>query len=111
RQEQHMLRGSRVPWALAVLVFSLLAPACERRTSGPSAIATHLIDLYKPEMVEGRFTGEAPTPPRTEWRFDAGADPKVKGAAEVPEASKKSAATRGWDAGPGVADLAIKDRR
>lgn len=102
-----MLRAARGPSAFSVLgvVLALFVPGCGRRAN-PPVVAIHLIDQYKPEMVEGRFTGEAPTPPRTEWRFDgAGA---ADGAAEAP---KKNATTRGWEAGPGVAELAIKDGR
>jgi arylsulfatase A-like enzyme len=63
----------------------------------PGPASVRLTDLYKPASVEGRPATLAPRP-RTEWRFDA-------------PGSGKLAATRGWEAGPGVAGLAVREGR
>ncbi len=81
-------------------VLSLLWLAGCRGTSSPP-VAVRLADSYKPELVEGRVQSVLP-PPRTEWRFD--------GPAPMPPPEKFSA-TRGWEAGSGIADLAIKNGR
>src|SRR6185369_8490454 len=79
----------------------LVAAACARAPEPVARPVTlRLVDLYKKDSVLGRV--ESPPPPRSEWRFD-GAAP-----AEAPAAH---AATRGWEAGPGVAALAIRDGR
>ncbi len=65
--------------------------ACSRPTP---PIATRLADAYRPELVAGRVAEPQPRP-RTEWRFDGSGDAK--------------AAAQGWEAGPGAADVAVKD--
>ena len=72
-----------------------LTTACAGPRAGPASV--RLVDLYKPASVEGRPATLAPRP-RTEWRFDG-------------PGSGKLAATRGWEAGPGVAALAVRDGR
>jgi hypothetical protein len=72
-----------------------LSAGCAGPKAGPATV--RLADLYKPAAVEGR-PADVPPRPRTEWRFDA-------------PGSGKLAATRGWEAGPGVAGLAVRDSR
>ena len=77
----------------------LAGVACARTpASGPSL---RLADLYRPEMVEGRQPVAAEPGPRTEWRFDG---PPGEGKGPL-------IATRGFEAGPGVAGLAIRNDR
>jgi arylsulfatase A-like enzyme len=68
-------------------------------THAPTPPATRLVDLYAAESVTGRAPGRAL--PRMEWRFDAPAPPS----------KDPLTAARGWEAGPGVASLAVKDGR
>jgi arylsulfatase A-like enzyme len=76
-----------------------LTAACGTRTA-PRPVAIRLVDLYKPEMIEGRPAGPQAAPKRTEWRFDG------------PLASAgKFAATQGWEAGPGIEGLAVRNGR
>jgi arylsulfatase A-like enzyme len=60
------------------------------------------VDDFTPEAVSGGAPGPAREIPRTEWRFDGPAP------ARAPSAF---AATRGWEAGPGVTGLTIRDGR
>ncbi len=69
-------------------------------TRGPVAI--HLVNEFKPENVEGTPQETVTMPPRVEWRFD-GSTPSPSGDANP--------ATLGWQAGPGVADLQVRDGR
>ena len=88
---------ARAAWVLTAGVLA----GCTGRPDGSRDAAIHLLDQYKPELVEGRSGGGSPIP-RTEWRFDG------------PEASPgvlKPSATRGFEAGPGVAELSVKDGR
>jgi arylsulfatase A-like enzyme len=79
----------------AILPLCLAAGCTARPPQGPATV--RLADVYKPAAVEGRPATLAPRP-RTEWRFDG-------------PGSGKLAATRGWEAGPGVAGLAVRDGR
>jgi arylsulfatase A-like enzyme len=83
--------------AFAVLALLLLA-GCQG-SQAPPATTIRLVDLYKPEAVEAS-AGALVAPPRTEWRFDG------PGPSPVPP---RFAATRGWEAGPGVAELTVRD--
>jgi arylsulfatase A-like enzyme len=69
-------------------------------TRGPVAI--HLVNEINPENVEGTPQEAVTVPPRTEWRFD-GSSPSPSG--------ETDSATLGWQAGPGVADLQVRDGR
>ncbi|HEV8629872.1 MAG TPA: sulfatase [Thermoanaerobaculia bacterium] len=79
---------------------ALASLAACRRAPAPASTAIRLVDLYRPTSVQARVA--TPPPPRTEWRFD--------GAAPLP-APDKHIATRGWEAGPGVGNLRIRDGR
>lgn len=83
--------GPLLKGRLTILLMMLMCAACARPTP---PVAARLVDQYRPEMVEGR-AAESPPRPRTEWRFDGPADAK--------------APTHGWEAGPGAAELAVKD--
>ena len=77
----------------------LLIPACASPAPPPLS-TTRLVDLYEAEP------GENPAPTvaqaRTEWRFDAAAAKPVSGA---------PGATHGWEAGPMVKGLAVREGR
>ena len=64
-------------------------------------VAFRFVDHFKPEMVEGSEEVGRREIPRTEWRFD-GTIAATKG---------KLAATYGWQAGHGVAGLAVREGR
>ena len=78
-----------------------LLAGCAGRPAAPAATAIHFVDLYEQDAVAGTTRAGRPLP-RTEWRFD--------GPAPSPLPSPL-AATRGFEAGPGVADLAIQEGR
>jgi arylsulfatase len=77
----------------------ILAARCTRQAA-THTVVVRLVDLYKPAMIEGRAAGPQAPLPRTEWRFDG---PGPTGG--------KFAATRGWEAGPGIVGLAVRDGR
>ena len=87
----------RTAGPLVVLLAVAFAAGCAGRPEQAPA-TTRLVDLYKPAAVEGRPATVAPRP-RIEWRFDGLAP------------AGKFGATRGWQAGPGVAVLAVRDGR
>ena len=77
-------------WAALVLA-GTIAPACGREAPRPASV--RLVDVFDAKLVEGTSAQKATPIRRTEWRFD-GAPPSPAPAA--------FAATRGWEAGPGV---------
>jgi arylsulfatase A-like enzyme len=122
----------------AVVIATGLGVSACRRPPEPGPGAIRLVERFDAKLVEGSPSGKAVAAiPRTEWRFDgpaapggmtpgstaggAGAHPAVGGAggrpagggaaAAQPGAGKPAAvpATRGWEAGPGVTGLAIRD--
>ncbi len=88
---------------LGVSVFLLMRLLPDRggsTTRGPVAI--RLVDEFSPENVEGTPRETVTVPPRVEWRFD-GFAPSPSGEANP--------ATIGWQAGPDVNDLQVRDGR
>lgn len=86
----------------ACLVLGAIATSTCRPAAVPSK-AIRLVDSFDAKLVEGsRGTSAAAAAQRTEWRFDGPAP----GAAPA-----AFAATRGWEAGPGVSGLAVRDGR
>src|SRR3989441_1143780 len=84
------------PWILG----AALLCACAGSSPRPSLpVAIHLVDLFRPAMLEGEPPGSAFPASSAEWRF-SGPPPTPP-----PE---RLAATRGWEAGPGVEDLAVR---
>ncbi|MHC4560281.1 MAG: hypothetical protein ACYTFW_26035, partial [Planctomycetota bacterium] len=86
---------------LGLSVFLLMRLRADRggsTTHGPVAI--HLVNEFKSENVEGTPQEVVAMPSRAEWRFD--------GSAPSPSGETDSA-TGGWQAGPGVADLQVRD--
>ena len=85
------------------------ALACRHPTAAPDA--TRLVEAFDAKLVsqsptEARTTGF----PRTEWRFDGPVPPpRASGPGPAPAASAALAATRGFEGGPGVVGLAVKD--
>ncbi len=86
------------PYFCAIFLLAPLMVGCG--SSGSDQVAIRLVDVFEPAAVEGGRSGEVALPPRTEWRFD-GPAPELETLAE----------TRGWEAGPGVAELAVRDGR
>jgi arylsulfatase A-like enzyme len=95
--------------ALALLALPALAvPACRRPAGEPKTI--RLVDAFDAKLVEGSAKTAAAPVRRTEWRFD-GAAPSPPPPPPPPAKPSPApfAATRGWEAGPGVSGLAIRD--
>ncbi len=82
-------------WPLAITCLSCSGPT----TTSTAPVAVRLVDLFDAKRVQGSAKPATAVRP-TIWRFD-GAPPSPSPA--------KFAATRGWEAGPGVAGLTIKD--
>jgi len=99
--------------AIASVLAAVLASACSRPATGPDV--TRLVDQFDTKLVEGSSDKGARPIPRTEWRFDGAAPSPRPAAAPAPGAPPPSPpafpATRGWEAGPGVGGLAIRDGR
>jgi arylsulfatase A-like enzyme len=99
----------RIRALVALALAGAMAGACGRRPPEPKAIM--LIDGFDAKMLEGTPVGAAAKVPRTEWRFD-GPPPKVPLRPGPPPAKPSPApfaVTRGFEAGPGMAGLAIRD--
>src|SRR5262245_60704079 len=105
-----MVMPSRtVAASLSLLSLAALAtPACRRPAAGPRSI--RLVDAFDAKRVEGSAAGAATFVRRTEWRFD-GAPPSPPPAPPAPARPSPPPfpATRGWEGGPGVSGLAIRD--
>jgi len=103
-----ILPRPRGAWLPPVVLIAAAAIACHRPASD-GAKPVRLVDTFDAKLVEGSSTKAVPVP-RTEWRFDGPAPGPP--AAPPPPAKPSPApfpATRGWEAGPGVAGLAVRD--
>jgi arylsulfatase A-like enzyme len=77
------------------------ATGCGRASSASEPGTTiRLVDLFKADSVQGAAPAAAREIPKTEWRFDGPA---------LPQTPKELAATHGFEAGPGVEGLTIRD--
>lgn len=85
---------------LPAVLFAASLTGCERPESAPASSSLRLVDGFKPEMVEPRRPETAAAQVGTLWKFDG-----------PPPAAGPHAATYGWEAGPGVADLAVRGGR
>jgi arylsulfatase A-like enzyme len=85
---------------MLILGAAVTAARCRRAEPVIEPGVIRLIDVFKPEMVAGA-AAEADPLPRTEWRFDGTAPPRATGVE----------ATDGWQPGPGVAGLSVRDGR
>jgi len=81
----------RASIALCALALACAAVVACHRGRGAEPLSIRLVDLYKPEVVEGRQAAAA-KPPRFEWTFADGD-------------------THGWQAGIGVSGLAVREGR
>jgi hypothetical protein len=81
----------------SLLVISTVALSCGGREETAAPLAIRLVDRFDAKSVVDPVAPAAP-PARTEWRFDGPA----------PEPPPPAfAATRGWEAGPGITGLTI----
>lgn len=83
---------------VALVLAGTIAPACGREAPRPASV--RLADAFDAKQVEGTSTQSATPIRRTEWRFDAA--PPSPAPAAFP-------ATRGFEGGPGVSALAVRD--
>ncbi|MCZ6506037.1 MAG: sulfatase, partial [Actinobacteria bacterium] len=79
---------------------SVLISACGGASSEPVAI--RLLDQFESAVIEGGPTKPLELPSPTAWRFDGPTPATLIG---------KAATTFGWQAGPGVASLTVRDGR
>src|SRR5438128_417606 len=102
----------RTAWWFAIAIAATLTSACSRSAAAPDGPkSVRLVDAFDHKLVEGSPSTPATPAPRTEWRFDGApsrppAAPSGAGPAPSP---RPFAATRGWEAGPGVSGLAIRN--
>ncbi len=95
-------RGTRVGVGVVVVAVAALGGYLTRRDSaGAEAKPVRLVDIFKPEMVQGAAEAATKSEPLAEWRFDNAAPPPPP---------KDAAATRGWE-GHNVNGLAVRDGR
>jgi len=85
-----------------VVLLALVTAACSRSSPDVNSSSIRLVDVFKPEFVSGGSGAPARAVPRTEWRFD-GPEP-------VPPPTM-FVQTRGWEAGPGVTALMVREGR
>ena len=95
-----MITPRRIATCVAVLQVVGLASGCRGREAD-APVVLRLVDLFTAKGIEGGTVAARQLPP-IEWRFG--------GPAPSP-APKVFAATRGWEAGPDVASLAIREGR
>src|SRR5262249_2104669 len=86
------LRPNASPLLLAA-VCAVAAAGCARRERAP--LTTHLVDVFRPEMVAQRGRDAPAAPARAGWRFEDAA----------------GAHGRGWERGPGITDLDLRHGR
>jgi len=91
-----MSRIRRSPGGAPLLILCAAAATvgCSRK---PAPITIRLVDLFRPELVLGHSPASPSAAPPNEWRFDA------------PAAGARGPG--GWEAGPGVAGLALRNGR
>jgi arylsulfatase A-like enzyme len=100
---------TRAAWLAPFVLIAVAASACSRPTRD-GAKPIRLVDAFDAKRVEGSSAKATVPVRRTEWRFDGPAPspppPPVPPAKPSPASF---AAARGWEAGPGVSGLAIRD--
>jgi arylsulfatase A-like enzyme len=101
------MRADRAIVAVVVAVASSV-PGCKRPPeAGPGTI--RLVEKFDAKRVEGSpAAGTKGAVRRTEWKFDAAA-PLAPASKPADAAPAPFAATRGFEAGPGVSGLAVRD--
>ena len=91
----------------ALPLFAVAAgSACRGAAERPAVV--RLVDAFDAKRVEGSPAQAAETMRRTEWRFDGPPPGPPPGPNPSPAPFP---ATRGWQAGPGVSGLALRDGR
>ena len=93
--------------ALTVATIAGVNPAC-RQAPEPRPVTIRLVEKFDAKAVEGSPPAKPPSIPRTEWRF-GGAFPTASTPAGGVGKPPSFAATRGWEPGPGISGLAIRD--
>jgi arylsulfatase A-like enzyme len=95
---------------LAIAVAAASSFACSRSSAGPDGPkAVRLVDGFDAKQVEGSPGQPPKAPPRTEWKFDGAPPPPPSPPPGAKPSPAPFAATRGWEAGPGVSGLAVRD--
>ena len=84
-----------------VVVLLALAGHVDRRRAPTQVVAVRLVDVFKPEAVQAAVKVEPAGKPRALWRFGG----------DLPDVAEKLRPTFGWQAGPGVAGLAVREER
>jgi arylsulfatase A-like enzyme len=104
-----ILPRARAAW-LPPLVLATAATSACNRPDRDGAKPLRLVDAFDAKLVEGSSAKAAVPVRRTEWRFDGPApSPPALPAPPAKPSPAPIAATRGWEAGPGVGGLAIRD--
>ena len=100
-------RSARLLAALAVATIAGANPGC-RKAPEPGPGTIRLVEKFDAKAVEGSSPAKPPSIPRTEWRF-GGTFPTAPTPAGGVGKPPAFAATRGWEPGPGISGLAIRD--
>ena len=105
--------------AAALGAAALVAASGCRAPSEPGPTTIRLVEKFDLKNVEGSPSAKPPNIPRTEWRFDAAAAAPAAPAQGAPVRAPSPPggsrpgpafpATRGWEGGPGISGLAIRD--
>jgi len=99
--------GHRVALGVAAAVGLIAVQGC-RRAPEPGPGTIRLVERFDPKKVEGSSAAKPPNILRTEWRFGSAFPTAATPAGGIGK-PPAFAATRGWEAGPGITGLAIRD--
>jgi arylsulfatase A-like enzyme len=100
---------TRAAWLAPFVLIAVAASACSR-PARDGAKPIRLVDAFDAKRVEGSSVKAAAPVRRTEWRFDGPApSPPPPPAPPARPSPAPFAATRGWEAGPGVSGIAIRN--
>lgn len=93
---RRMIRLLLLAGLLAMSLLTTGLAGCRHRTVAPAPTASRLVDIFRPEMATPRRAAAGDASVGTVWRFD-----------QPSPATGPHAATYGWEAGPGVAELGV----
>ena len=89
-------------WAGAILLVAGVTGGCAR---APEAPAVRLTEVFDASRVEGSTPRDEGAVRRTEWGFEGPPSTPAPGARSTPA----PAASPGWEAGPGISGLVVRD--